>query len=198
MPAETQTAPLTPYLQKFYEDVLALRKEVEEKTEGLTETQWHWTPSRDRWSLAQILDHLNKVGYDIMPHLEEGLAELKRRNARSDGPYRYSALERFILRVLSPNPPFKIPVPPIWVPATPQNPAATVLPDFLRLQNNLLALLEAANGYDLGAIKVTSPINRFVRLRFSAYTESTVTHEQYHLVQIRALLTHPDFPITES
>lgn len=193
MATEVRTA-LTPYLQKLHNDLRQLRREAEAATEGLSEAQWNWSPARDVWSIAQVLDHLNKTGYGVVPHFEAGIEELKRKNARSDGPFRYSGFERFTIRLLSPNPPFKLPVPPMFVPSTPSDPASAVQPDYLKLQDRLLACLENASGCDLTALKITSPANRFFRLRLGAYLESTITHEQYHWEQVKSLLAHPDFP----
>jgi hypothetical protein len=194
MAGTMETTALTPYLQGLRDQLRALREEAETATSELTEAQWNWSPSPDRWSIAQILDHLNKVGSTILPHFETALAELKRRNARNNGPFRYSGFERFTIRLLSPNPPFKIPVPPSFAPSAPTNLDSTVLADYLQLQNALCAFVESANGYDLAGIKVTSPASRFFRLRLGAYLESTVTHEQYHWQQVQELLAHPDFP----
>jgi hypothetical protein len=103
-------------------------------------------------------------------------------------------MERFMIRLLSPNPPFKVPVPPMFAPSAPTGLDSGVLTEFLKLQEVFLSCIEKGNGYDLAAMKITSPANRFLRLRVGAYLESNVTHEQYPWEQVRTLLAHPDFP----
>jgi hypothetical protein len=171
----------------------SLRAEVESSASGLTETQWKWSPSADRWCLAQILDHLNKTGNAVLPCFAKALAELRQRDARSEGPFRYGTFDRFTMRALSANPPFKMPVPPALIPAA-SGSGAQILAEFLTLQDSLRKVVEDANGYDLAAVKVTSPLNRMFRLRFGAYLESTLTHQQYHWLQAQELLKNPDFP----
>jgi hypothetical protein len=195
MAGTTRTVALTPYLQGLHDAICILREDAKTATSELTVSQWNWTPSPDCWSLAQIVDHLNKTGLTILPHIEAAIEELKRKGLRSDGPFRYSGMERFMIRLLSPNPPFKVPVPPMFVPSAPTGLDSSVLTEFLKLQDFFLACIEKANGYDLAALKITSPANRFLRLRVGAYLESNVTHEQYHWEQVRALLAHPDFPV---
>jgi hypothetical protein len=60
MGGTARTIALTPYLQGLHDNICILREDAKNATAGLTESQWNWTPSPDRWSLAQIVDHLNK------------------------------------------------------------------------------------------------------------------------------------------
>jgi hypothetical protein len=184
---------LIPQLQSLHDQLVQIKREVEEITTGLSDSQLDWSPDRNTWSINQILEHLDKVGELIVDPLRKRIEELKTRGLRGEGPFRYSFIERLFIRMLSPNPPFRSPVPPQYVPAA----AGTVknaLPRFLKLQDEFRALVQEANGLNLTALKVVSPASRVVRLSVGAWLEAMVAHEQYHLLQIHALRKRPDFP----
>lgn len=189
-PSPTQ---LIPQLQTLHDQVIEIRRQAEESATGLTDAQLSWSPDRKTWSAGQILEHLNKVGQALLPGLNPAIQELQDNNLRSNGPFRYGRIERWFIRMLSPNPPFKVPVPPQYVP-----PSAEAVKDavacFLKLQEDLLAAIQAANGLNLTARKVVSPASKMVRLSVGAWLEATVAHEQYHLLQLQELLKRPDFP----
>jgi hypothetical protein len=194
------SARLIPQLQTLHDQVSALRRDAERLAAELTEAQWDWSPAPKRWSLAQILDHLNRtaaspgIGAALLPRIQAALEELRAKNLRSEGPFRYSLRERLFIRILSPDPPFKVPVPPQFVPAPAPDARSVVVPEFLKLQDGLLRCLEAANGLDLKRAQVDSPVNSAVRMSVGGYLEATVAHERYHWTQAQALLADPRFP----
>src|SRR5438477_7339135 len=102
---------LIPQLQAMQERVATLRQQAESRTQGLSVAQMNWSPAADRWSIAQCLDHLAKTGVLLLPHFETAIQQLEAQGQRSEGPFRYSLLERWVIRVLSPDPPIKLPVP---------------------------------------------------------------------------------------
>lgn len=194
MIGESSAVQLNPELQHLHDQVMALKQEVEAATDGLTAAQLNWSPAPTQWSIAQCLDHLNLVGYMDLPLFEAAIDQLHAQNLRGDGPFRYSLWERWFIRILSPNPPFKIPVPPQFVPAESSETPTDVVPRFLALQDALLRSLESANGYDLTRVKITSPVNRLFKLRLGAWYQAAVGHEQYHWLQAQAVRSHSDFP----
>lgn len=184
-----------PTLQRVHEAFAEIQREAEAMAGTLTPTQWNWSPAPDKWSLAQILDHLNKTGYLVLPRFETALESLRAQNLRSDGAFRYGLIDRWFLRILSPNPPLKVPVPAIFVPNADPAALTDAPPTFLALQDKLQQFVAAANGFDLGRVKVPSPVSPLVRLSLGAYLEGTAGHEQYHWLQAQALRAHPNFPV---
>lgn len=183
-----------PTLQRVYEAFAEIQREAEAMAGTLTPAQWNWSPAPDKWSLAQILDHLNKTGHLVLPRFETALESLRAQNLLSDGPFRYRLIDRWFLRILSPNPPLKVPVPAIFAPNADPAALTDALPTFLALQERLLRFVAAANGFDLGRVKVPSPVSPLVRLSLGAFLEGTAGHEQYHWLQAQALRAHPNFP----
>ena len=70
--------------------------------EPLSSTQANWRPAPDRWSIAQVLDHLAATTGPLAPVLLEAGAKARSAGRFSDGPFRYGPLARWLLRSLAP------------------------------------------------------------------------------------------------
>jgi hypothetical protein len=130
----------------------------------------------------------------LLPRLEEALRSVRAEGYYSDTEPRYGPVERLIIRLLSPNPPFHLAVPPMYVPKLPADPAREIGEPFIELLVRIQGAIEAANGLDLKRVKVASPASPQLRLTLGAWLEGTVAHNEYHWMQVRALLEHPNFP----
>src|SRR5438132_2992752 len=191
----SNTAPeLIPELAVRHAQVQKLCESAERLAEHVNAKQLTWSRAKGTWSIAQILDHLNRVGIASVPLFETSIAELAARGARASGPFRYSVFERLFIRILSPNPPFKVPVPPDYAPSLQPDEIGRSLPSFIELQGSLLSCLERASGLDLRADRIASPVDRRMRLSLGAWLHATVAHEQYHSLQIEPLRSDPSFP----
>jgi hypothetical protein len=158
------------------------------------DTQWNWSPDRKTWSAVRVCDHLNRVAELISPHLEYAVAQTRAAGHFSAAPARYTAMERLFIRILSPDPPFKVPVPSLYAP-NPRDVPQEVGRRFLELYNRSLRELRESSGLDIRRVLIASPANRLIRLSAAAWFEAMVGHTEYHWLQVRALRAHPQFPI---
>lgn len=159
-----------------------------------TAEQWLWSPDHKTWNMALILEHLNSVGRQGLPGIEAGVARIREEHRLSDSPPAYGMFERFFIRLLSPNPPFRVPVPSIYVPAICADPGHETAPHFLEMLERTLVCLNFADGHELKAVKMPSPANPRLRLTVGAWLEGIVAHNDYHWGQVRALRVHAAFP----
>jgi hypothetical protein len=184
---------LTQELQSLVDSVNDIRQRVEKVTANVSEEALLWTPSPKVWSMAQILEHLNRAGYGIVPGMEQAVETLNAENKRNSGPFKYSLMERMFIRMVSPNPPFKSPVPPAFEPSVSQVDLKEALPKFLALQDKLIESMTSASGLDLKAATIPSVVNARMKFCLGAWYHATVAHEQYHLLQLEALKANPAF-----
>ena len=177
---------LTPYLHQLAE-MLYKQTIRAQALETLTAEQWNWSPDKNTWSIGQIVHHLQLAGNGIVPRFQKAIEELKRLDKRNDAEPHLNFAERMMLRFVSPNPPFRVPVPPGFEPALSPEPKDTALPPFLILHAHLHEILLNANGYDLQAVSIESPVTRLFKPSLGAYLAITVQHQEYHGLQIDAL-----------
>src|SRR5262245_39103154 len=83
-----------------YEDQMrSIRQDAEGLMTGLSDAQFNWPPAPGRWSMAGCFDHLNKSAADLfIPMIDEAIAGARARGLKSDGPFAYSAFERWRIR----------------------------------------------------------------------------------------------------
>ncbi len=188
------TQPRFPQLHSHCNHLVTMMHEVQQLTDGLTDTQWHWSPTANAWSISQCIDHLNVVHTLLLPRFEAAIGQARAWGKYSDGPFHYHLFERLFVRMMGPNAPLKQQAPRLYRPAP--HPAAPdiVLSQFGVLQNQLISCMEAANGLDLVRVKVVSPVSKLVRVSLGAWFAATVAHEQNHLVQAQRVREHPAFP----
>jgi DinB superfamily len=193
MPAATTTA-LRSDLRRMVTRTTDLKAEASAVLSLAEQKQWIWSPDAGTWSMALTLDHLNSVNQLLLPRLEEALERIRTEGYYSDAEPRYALAERFFIRLLSPNPPFQLPVPPIYVPTLRADPVRETGEPFIGLLDRIQGSIEMANGLDLKKAKIVSPASPLVRLTAGASLEAMVAHNEYHWAQVRALLDHPNFP----
>jgi hypothetical protein len=184
---------MNPQIERLQRDLFDVRARFARTTTGLSDKSLLWSTSSNEWSIAQIIEHVNLVAEAIAPQLGDALSELSIRRG-SPRPFRYTLFERVFIRMVSPNPPFRSPVPSRYVPPVEVEDPQQTITRFLVLQGQIDGWVNGTRGFDLAAIRIPSPASRFVKLSVGAWIHATIAHEQYHLLQIEALRAHPSFP----
>ncbi|HEX7071035.1 MAG TPA: DinB family protein [Rhodothermales bacterium] len=162
---------------------------------GLTHTQFNWRPGPDRWSVAECIEHLNTIGYKLLPGIEEAIREGHRRGRTGSPPFRHGLLGGLFVRTNAPIPARKVKTLRVYVPTAGGNlDRDETLERFRTLQRELERQVRESDGLDLGRIRVASPAVRWARFNLATWFDATHAHEQRHLRQARAVTEEPAFP----
>ncbi|HLK56462.1 MAG TPA: DinB family protein [Chthonomonadaceae bacterium] len=180
-------------LDDWQEELGALVQQARFLTENLTDAQFNWHPSPDRWSIAQCLDHLNKVNLLLLPRMESEISDALPLAPDAFRVWHPSFLERLFIQTVGPNARYKAEVPKLYIPA-PEGTVKDVMHTFCEANDRILACMEQAKGHDLRRIKVTSPVSGLVRMSLGAWFASAVVHTEYHIGQAKAVKAEPGFP----
>ena len=140
-------------------------------------------PGAGRWSVVQILEHLNSYGRYYLTAIEKSL----RSNKPSKETFTPGWFGNYFTKIMKPNgdgrirnkmiapkghrPPERLDVKP-------------VIDDFLDQQQHLLGLLEQAKQKNIGSIRTPISISRFIKLKVGDTFRFLIAHEQRHFVQI--------------
>jgi hypothetical protein len=136
------------------------------------------------WSAAECLDHVANTLEAYLPVIRSGLEEGRRREQLAPGPFRYGLLARMFLWILEPPVRMRVKAPDVFLPRK-QPGVKTALDAFLARHDELLRLVQLADGLDLAAIVVTSPANGRVKLPVGAVFGILTAHARRHLWQAR-------------
>ncbi len=140
-------------------------------------------PSPGKWSVVQILEHLNSYGRYYLPAIERSLRSNK-------SPREYFTpgwFGNYFTKIMKPGADGRIRN--RMTSPKDHRPGATldvkpVMDDFLTQQQKLLGLLENAKHKNIGAIRTPISISRLIKLKVGDTFRFLIAHEQRHFVQI--------------
>src|SRR5262245_40415585 len=85
-------------LQGYGDQLLSIRQDAFGLMSGMSDAQFNWQPAPDRWSMGGCFDHLNKSAAGFIAAIDQALGDARAKNLTSDGPFAYSAFERWLLK----------------------------------------------------------------------------------------------------
>jgi hypothetical protein len=139
-------------------------------------------PSPGKWSVAQVIEHLNTYGRYYLPLLEKALAKAPAAKSRD---YKPGILGAYFTKMMLPKngavenhmKAFKSYRP------SPDIDSKKVLDEFLQQEQRLLQLLDQGRTADIAAVRVPVSIVPFIRLKAGDAFRFIVAHHQRHFVQ---------------
>jgi len=173
-------------IRSMLDQIDAIKKEGAAVTAGLSDAQFNWHPGRDRWSIADCLQHLNVGVTKTLPAFDRAIAEGRARGQTAAGPFKYGWFARMVAGSMEPPPKWRMrTVAMLRVPSAAVYRAADLLPEFSRMRDQLAERVRQADGLDLARVRTISPINRLLRLPLGAYFQFILAHDRRHLWQAR-------------
>jgi hypothetical protein len=170
------------------DQIAAIKAEGEAIVAGLTEDQLNWHPAgaAGRWSILDCFEHLNVGVTTALPAFDRSIAEGRAKNQTASGPFSYGWFSRMMIASMEPPPKFRMRAPRlIRVQPSSARRSALVVPEFVRIRDQLADRIRAADGLDLARVKTISPINRLIRMPLGAYFHFILAHDRRHLWQAR-------------
>lgn len=145
-------------------------------------------PGSGKWSVAQVLAHLNMYGDYYLPAIEKSMAESTKMPAVW---FRPGWAGNYFTRIMRPGTDgsitSKMKSPKDHRPAFIAD-ARHTIHTFIGQQHRLLQLLAGARQKNIGNIRTPVSISRFIRLKTGDTFRFLIAHEQRHFVQIKNIL----------
>jgi hypothetical protein len=173
---------LAPQLEQIRSEADEVNKQAVALCEGLSEADLAWRSDPGRWSIAENLQHLKLTTEAYLPPVDRAIADARSRSLLGEGPFSPGRFGRLFAWYVEPPPKLKSPAPKMIRPIV-TGPAVEVLPQFLESQQLMLRRIESANGLDLGAARVTSPLSSLVKMNLLAVFMVWTGHSRRHLWQ---------------
>jgi hypothetical protein len=147
-------------------------------------------PEPGKWSIAQVLEHLNGYNRFYLDVIEKGL---KNNNYPSKQSYKAGWFGDYFTKMMQPRKDGtignKMSAPKAYN-FGPDLDVERVLNEFRRGQQQLLALLENARKADLGRIKVPISISKLIKLKLGDVFRFVIAHQLRHFQQINRVKQH--------
>jgi len=145
-------------------------------------------PSPAKWSIAQVLEHLNAYGRFYLPEIEKAINNNPVRKIEFFKP---GWLGDYFTKMMQPKEngqiKNKMKAMKDYTPSVNLDSKA-VIDECLAQQQFLLQLLEAAEDRDISSIRIPVSLSRWIRLKLGDTFRFLIAHEQRHFVQIDNIL----------
>ena len=180
-------------IQGYGDQLLSVKQDAIGLMSGLSDAQFNWQPAPGRWSMAGCFDHLNKSAAQLfIPRIDGAIAMAKANGLKSDGPFAYSAFERWCISTNDAPATMRFKAPKVVRPGTALS-LEQVRTEFVRWQDELERCLQESNGLDLRRAKHKSPLP-LVKWSLGAFIQLMLAHERRHTFQAREVRQNPRFP----
>ncbi len=168
-------------LASYDSQFTALHERIDRLVARLSHEDLLWRPAEGEWSIVECLEHLN-AAWKVLPKLDGKIGEARDRNLVGTGPFSEPWLGRLYIRLIEPPARIKVKSPRQYRPRL-DPPPAEVVPRVLQLQKELGARVRSADGLDVGAIRMSSPISRRFKMTLGQWFAFLAAHERRHLWQ---------------
>lgn len=180
-------------LESYSDQLLSIRQDAGGLMSGLSDAQFNWQPQPGRWSMAGCFDHLNKAAAQLfIPSIDAAIANARAGGLTGDGPFTYSAFERWCVRTNDAPARMRFKAPK-QVQPSPSMSLDEVRTAFMRWQDELGGRLRAADGLDLRRARHTSPLP-LVKWSLGTFIQLMLAHERRHIHQARRVRADARFP----
>ncbi|MFL5811711.1 MAG: DinB family protein [Flavisolibacter sp.] len=137
------------------------------------------------WSVAQVIDHLNRYSKHYLPLIEKSMIHIPR---QTNAWFVSGFWGNYFTKLTMPKNVYEVKnrmkTGKVFSPEKSVNVQA-VFNEFIQHQNKLLQLLEVAKRRNLNTIHIPVTFGRFFRFRLGDIFRYLVAHQQRHMIQAR-------------
>ncbi len=168
----------------------SVTQKVNSEFGSLTAEQLNWKLSSEKWSIAEVLEHLNLVNASYEKVLTDAV------NGKSDMGFtgRIGFVVKFLGKMIydsvEPSRAKKMKTFPVWEPVQ-SDVSIAVLTEFKKHQALIKKLISESKQLLEKDIVIPSPANRYIVYKLQKAVEIVVSHEERHLnqaLEVKALV----------
>jgi hypothetical protein len=141
-------------------------------------------PAPGKWSVAQVIEHLNSYGRYYLPQLQKALDQS---DCPANATFKHGLLGNYFTQSMAPKANNRI-THKMQAPKGHRPPvdidSKTVMDEFEKQELWLLELLNRARQTDIGKLRIPITIAPFIKLKMGDVFGFLIAHHQRHFVQI--------------
>ena len=145
-------------------------------------------PGAVRWSVAQVVAHLNSYGRYYLPAIE---ASMNKHSYKKNEHFKPGVIGNYFTKMMLPGKngqiANKMQSPKDHRPYMDVH-SKPMIEEFIAQQQQLLNLLERAKQTDLSKVRVPISISKFIKLKLGDTFRFLIAHQQRHFVQVENTL----------
>jgi hypothetical protein len=179
------TAELLASLETEVTHIIAKTRELQALGNGILIRQ----PAQDKWSVAQVVEHLNSYNRYYLAHMEAAIKKANKGTAATFSPGWFGAYftKMMYSNVAAGEISNKMKAPKDHRPM-PQTDSNKAINEFLQGEAKLLELLALARQYNISKVRVPISISRLIKLSLGDTFNFLIAHQMRHFLQIKNTL----------
>lgn len=180
-------------LNDLIKDVQRIRESAQ-FFQSSDQTKLAYSPAKNRWSVVQVLEHLNAYNRHYLPQIEKNVSVVTQSNNAWFTPGYWGNL---FTKQMKPSNVYQIKNKMKASKAFSFPNSVNVekaLKEFIAHQDHLLKLLELAKARDLNSIRIPITLTNLIQLKLGDLFRFLIAHEQRHMIQARNTLREVGVP----
>jgi hypothetical protein len=165
---------------------------MKQKLNFLSEKQLNWKPQPSTWSVGECIRHLVASHTAYHPKVKSGILFQKEED-ETDFRYKNSLIGKFIIKGVDPDNLRRVKTLKVFEPDS-SNINRNVFDEFINVQNITTDLVKRLRGLDLVKIKISSPVNKYLRMNVGDPLVILPIHDTRHLNQALRVTSLKLFP----
>lgn len=158
----------------------------------LSEKQLNWKPNPDSWSVGECISHLINSNSLYLSKIENILGEVKSTESK-DFSYKQSLVGKMIVKGVDPKNVRKSKTFKVFFPDSSNIPKSIIM-DYTESSEKFIRLADNLRHLDLKKIKLSSPVNKLLRMNLGDPLIIIPLHDERHLNQAERVMNHKNFP----
>lgn len=177
------------FLAQRYQELENVLEEIKKVCEGLSQVEFNWKPSPQKWSIAECMQHLLIVYGKYQIQLPQNITPLAPKDP-SRKTVKSSFMGRIFKSFVNPEKKRKTPAPKSLQPPTKSDYPLTLQNQFMDYLQELMRFIEKADALelDLNKIKIKSSVTALIKFNLGDYFEIESMHNRLHLKQMKRVL----------
>ena len=144
-------------------------------------------PAPGKWSIAQVVEHLNSYNRYYMPEIEKAIQHGRALGIEAKPDYKPGWFGNYFTRMMEPTTEGRVTkkykAPKDHIPVANLD-SKKVLSEFIESQNRLIDFLQQAEHTDIGKLKVPISISKYIKLKLGDTFRFLIAHQQRHFIQV--------------
>jgi hypothetical protein len=159
----------------------------------LSDTQINWKPLADKWSVGECVSHLVNTNNLYLTKIENILTSAAF-GAEKDFPYKQSFMGKLIAKGVDPANIRKAKTFKVFFPDASEI-HKDIIDDYVISSKKFIELAGRMRNLDLRRIKLSSPVNKLIRLNLGDPLIIIPKHDERHLNQAERVMNQKEFPV---
>lgn len=176
-------------LEAIVDEIRSATELARQLASSVDEKSFSRQPAPGSWSVAECLEHLSLTTDAYLPLLDGALERSTGGEVDSAHRYRKDWIGRLLAWSMEPPSRVKTKTSDSFKPKRPSSKAA-VITEFVRLQDALASRVRQSSGFQLEAIRLTSPFDSRVKYNLYSAFCLILAHQRRHLWQAQQVIIH--------